>query len=95
MDNKTNTLNLCIWLRLTTVSSALTMAHNLRLPFFILLLLLISLSLMSSNTVLVGARRLLETQTTLPEKSELPEPQLPEVPQVPTMSKFEKPEVPE
>ncbi|KAJ0093818.1 hypothetical protein Patl1_25841 [Pistacia atlantica] len=63
---------------------------NLRIPSFILPILLISLSSFSYNANLVGARQLLETP--LPD---LPKPKLPELPPLPKVGLPPKPELPE
>ncbi|OMO63510.1 hypothetical protein COLO4_32373 [Corchorus olitorius] len=59
------------------------MAHNVRLPLFMFQVLLVSLSLMSSsNTVVAGARYLLETDD---QKQELPS----KMPELPKMAEME------
>ncbi|KAJ0093543.1 hypothetical protein Patl1_25834 [Pistacia atlantica] len=63
---------------------------NLRVPSFILPILLITLSSLSYNANLVGARQLLDTP--LPE---VPKPKLPELPPLPKVDLPPKPELPE
>ncbi|KAJ0093546.1 hypothetical protein Patl1_25830 [Pistacia atlantica] len=63
---------------------------NLRIPSFILPILLICFSSFSYNANLVGARQLLETPLL-----DLPKPKLPELPPLPKVDLPPKPELPE
>ncbi|XP_031264832.1 protein PELPK1-like [Pistacia vera] len=63
---------------------------TLRVPSFILPILLITLSSLSYNAYIMGARHLLETP--LPE---IPKPKLPELPPLPKVELPQKPELPE
>ncbi|KAJ0092962.1 hypothetical protein Patl1_25826 [Pistacia atlantica] len=64
----------------------------LRVPSIILSLLLISLSSLSFNGDLVGARHLLEIP--MPELPEIPKPELPTFPHLPDIPKPELPTFP-